>query len=70
VRKKHPELVVVRGPFLEILRNGDRCAALHGGVSNQPFVCSIYDDRPKACRDFENGGAHCLTARRRVGLSL
>jgi Fe-S-cluster containining protein len=33
------------------------------------FSCAIYDDRPRACRDFEAGGAHCLVARRRVGLS-
>ncbi|HEX4340285.1 MAG TPA: YkgJ family cysteine cluster protein [Polyangiaceae bacterium] len=78
VRKKHPELVVVRGPFLEIKRNGDRCAALGGGVMEQgaseprlvPYACGIYADRPRSCRDFENAGEHCLTARRRVGLSL
>ncbi len=34
-----------------------------------PFTCDIYSDRPRTCRDFELGGAHCLTARRRVGLS-
>lgn len=38
--------------------------------SQQPFVCSIYDDRPTTCRDFTLGSAHCLTARRAVGLSL
>jgi len=30
----------------------------------------LYDDRPRSCRDFTLGSAHCLTARRRVGLSL
>jgi hypothetical protein len=79
VRKKHPALVVVRGPFLEIERRGDRCAALGGGSVERapgeepsfvPFACNIYDDRPKSCRDFEAGGEHCLTARRRVGLTL
>lgn len=78
VRKKHPGLVVVRGPYLEIQRRGDRCAALGGGALTDPdgstrlvpYACEIYGDRPKACRDFENGGEHCLTARRRVGLSL
>ncbi|HVU04652.1 MAG TPA: YkgJ family cysteine cluster protein [Polyangiaceae bacterium] len=69
VRKTHPELVERRGPFLQILRSGDRCAALEGG-DREPYACRIYDERPKACRDFENGGEHCLTARRRVGLSL
>ncbi len=75
VRKKHPELVVKRGPFLEMVRAGDRCAALGGGDARRdgtfsPFACAIYEDRPRSCREFERGGGHCLTARRRVGLSL
>jgi hypothetical protein len=79
VRRTHPELVVRRGPFLELQRQGDRCAALHGGRSEQTadgtrtlarWSCAIYDDRPRSCREFERGGAHCLTARRRVGLTL
>lgn len=79
VRKKHPALIVLRGPYLEIERRGDRCAALDGGTVERtsdggatftPFVCSIYEDRPRSCRHFEKGGEHCLTARRRVGLSL
>jgi Fe-S-cluster containining protein len=53
---------------------GTRCAALHGGAPGpagqwQPYACTIYDDRPRPCRELERGGAHCLTARRRVGLS-
>lgn len=78
VRKKHPSLVVVKGPFLEMQRQGDRCAALSGGsldpgaqgATPVPYSCTIYGDRPKSCREFERGGEHCLTARRRVGLSL
>ena len=27
--------------------------------------CSIYDDRPQMCRDYERGGAWCLEAIRR-----
>jgi hypothetical protein len=34
------------------------------------YRCTIYDDRPRTCRDFTVGSAHCLTARRRVGMSL
>jgi hypothetical protein len=43
-----------------------------GGEGGAPptFACTIYDDRPRACRDFEAGGRHCLVARRRVGLSV
>jgi hypothetical protein len=72
--KAQPAYIVDRGTYLEIRRNGDRCAALHGGevVDNKTtrFHCVIYDDRPRTCRDFTLGSAHCLTARRRVGLSL
>lgn len=45
-----------------------------GAVTTRPispgrgFSCVIYDDRPRACRDFEAGGRHCVVARRRVGL--
>lgn len=74
VRKKQPGYVVDRGTYLEVLRDGGRCAALHGGVVEAGTVtryhCVIYDDRPRTCRDFTLGSAHCLTARRRVGLSL
>jgi hypothetical protein len=79
VRKKHPELVVLRGPYLEIRREGDRCSMLGGGAvatladgtrRHEPYACRIYADRPKTCRDFANGGEHCLSARRKVGLSL
>lgn len=38
--------------------------------SEEPFLCSIYDDRPTTCRNFTLGSAHCLSARRAVGLSL
>ena len=30
--KKQPDYIVDRGTYLEIRRDGDRCAALHGGV--------------------------------------
>ncbi|MDQ3333961.1 MAG: YkgJ family cysteine cluster protein [Myxococcota bacterium] len=67
VVKKQPSFIVVRDTYLEIRREGDRCAALQG---ESRYHCVIYDDRPKTCRDFTLGSAHCLTARRRVGLSL
>jgi len=79
VLELHPELVVDRGQYVELRRSGDRCAALAGGRLERPadessafvpYRCLIYPDRPKPCRDFENAGEHCLTARRRVGLSL
>jgi hypothetical protein len=74
VVKARPDFIVDRGHYLELRRAGDRCAALEGGHvdgnTTTRFHCAIYDDRPKTCRDFTLGGAHCLTARRRVGLSL
>ena len=75
VVKKQPTYVVDRTTYLEIMRNGDRCGALDGGHDDGTghatrYACVIYDDRPKTCRDFTLGSEHCLTARRRVGLSL
>jgi len=75
VVKKQPTYVVDRTTYLEIIRSGDRCGALEGGRDDGTghatrYGCVIYDDRPKTCRDFTLGSEHCLTARRRVGLSL
>jgi hypothetical protein len=67
VVRRHPELVVWREGYVELRRDGDRCAALE--VSGRRFACRIYADRPRPCRDFANGGPHCLEARRRIGLS-
>jgi len=73
--KKQPTYIVDRTTYLEIRREGDRCGALGGGQFGEDgkatqYGCVIYDDRPRTCRDFTLGSAHCLTARRRVGLSL
>ncbi len=66
--KKQPDFIVDLGTRLELRRAGDRCAALEGDTTTR-FRCVIYDDRPRTCRDFTLGSEHCLTARRRVGLS-
>ncbi len=83
VRRRAPDFVVDRGPGgdgdrYEVRRAVDRCAALEGGELIQlgvgprraSFRCVIYDDRPRTCRLFTASSGHCLTARRRVGLSL
>jgi hypothetical protein len=74
VVKKQPTYIEDRGTYLEIRRRGDRCSALEGGDvaggKQTRFACVIYDDRPRTCREFTLGSEHCLTARRRVGLSL
>nr|HEX4318695.1 YkgJ family cysteine cluster protein [Kofleriaceae bacterium] len=78
--RAHPELIVDHGTYLELARrpgptgDRDRCMALHGGEVQGTRVaryhCTIYEDRPRTCRDFTLGSEHCLTARQRVGLSL
>jgi hypothetical protein len=67
VVRRHPELIVHRESYVEILREGDHCAALERDEGR--YLCRIYPDRPRTCRDFSLGGEHCLDARRRVGLS-
>ncbi len=64
--RAHPDLVERDGATRLVRREGDRCAALEVG---DDYRCRIYPDRPRTCRDFERAGEHCLTARRRVGLS-
>jgi hypothetical protein len=72
---KEPELIVRQGHRFEIRREGARCAALlvepqiGSGSATSGYSCSIYESRPKPCRDFAAGGRHCVEARRRVGLS-
>ncbi len=68
VRGLHPELVIERSDYLEIKRQGTRCAALTGEQGN--FACSIYQARPRCCAELELGSRHCLIARQRVGLSI
>ena len=67
---QEPALIERHGQRFEIRREGVRCAAL---IVAEPaparYSCSIYDHRPKPCREFEANGRHCLDARRRVGLS-
>jgi len=67
-----PHLIVRHGHRFEIRREGERCAALAVGPpdSSPRYACTIYDNRPKTCREFAANGRHCLDARRRVGLSV
>ncbi len=72
--KARPDYIVPRGEIFQVRREGDRCAALQGGAlegeKRTRYLCVIYDDRPRTCREFTLGSEHCLTARRRVGLSM
>ena len=80
VRHGHRFEILREGPRCAALHDGRERSqspntstpAPHEDVSESTrpmFACTIYDDRPRACRDFEAGGRHCLVARRRVGLS-
>lgn len=69
VRRRHAALVADDSWGTFIPRPGGRCAALTGDGSTAAYRCSIYEDRPAACREFALGGSACLEARRRVGLS-
>src|SRR5262245_9130967 len=44
------------------------CRALEGKVGRR-VACSVYEDRPHLCREFEAGTPECLAARRAIGLS-
>lgn len=71
VMRRHPALVLARDQRGKLRRDGERCVALTGGhTPTDPYACSIYPDRPRTCREFTQGSANCLDARRRVGFSL
>jgi hypothetical protein len=62
--RRVPEQSATSGP------DDTRCVALRGdGGDAHPFTCDIYGERPQTCHAFTLGSAHCLVARRRVGLS-
>ena len=48
------------------MRNG-QCIALDGELKKQ-VTCTIYEDRPSACRQFEAGSEACLRLREKAGL--
>jgi Fe-S-cluster containining protein len=45
-----------------------RCVALRGEVG-RAAGCTIYENRPQACRNFEPGGMLCLEARRALNIT-
>lgn len=69
VRKRHPTLVAVDGFGAHLPRPGGLCVGLQVSAEQRSHRCRIYEERPRACRDFAIGGDACLDARRRVGLS-
>ncbi|MCB9766154.1 MAG: YkgJ family cysteine cluster protein [Alphaproteobacteria bacterium] len=65
--RAHPDWVAEDAHGAHLPRPEGFCVALQRPEA--PYLCAAYALRPASCRDFEVGGAHCLTARRRVGLS-
>ena len=64
-------MVAVARRQRKLCREGSRCAALAGGGAiREAYVCAVYKDRPRTCRDFDRGRANCLDAHRRMRLSL
>lgn len=69
ILRVHPELVTLDAHGAHLGRPGGSCVALSGDGAKDPYTCTVYGVRPRACRDFEVAGDACLEARRRVGLS-
>lgn len=67
IARKFPSLVVLKNGTYEIPRSGS-CPLLSSDGSQ--YACEAYDERPRSCREFEQGSANCLLARERVGLSF
>jgi hypothetical protein len=67
--RAHPSLVQRSSLGASVPRPGGRCVALDGDGVQAPFTCRYYEIRPKSCAQFPIGGAACLLARRRTGLS-
>ncbi len=68
LRKTRPDLLTLVEGRAELRRPNGRCVALEGGLE-KPFTCTVYEDRPRSCREFAAQSDNCLLARRRVGLS-
>lgn len=65
------ELTEQRDPWWSCMKGTNqaqpRCVALTGTIGAQ-VACSVYAQRPQACRDLAAGDAQCLRARARHGL--
>jgi Fe-S-cluster containining protein len=62
-----PEFLPRLGTKLDA--NAAKVCAAFGGVVGSTCVCTIYEERPSACRQFEVGGRQCREERRRMGVA-
>jgi len=55
----------LRWTFMRRDEQTGKCVALSGELRR--CACTIYEDRPALCREFEAGSADCLEVRRKFG---
>ena len=65
--RSHPDRIIEVYGRLNVCRLGSICGCLEPADGTWP--CAVYEDRPKTCRDFESGGANCVDARVRMGIT-
>lgn len=53
------ELTTFEGNRCYMKMYDGHCAALVVDATSQRFVCSVYENRPKVCRELERGGPAC-----------
>ncbi len=68
--RAHGALVERVDGRLVLRRLDGRCPPLSGDGRAAPYACAVYEDRPRTCRDLAPGSDGCVTARRRVGLTV
>jgi hypothetical protein len=61
--RRAPELTVFIGNRCFMRMVDGHCAALEPSPDTGAFVCSVYDERPKTCRELDRGSAECAGER-------
>ena len=65
--RQHPDRVKRVDGRWNVERKNGICGCL--STEDGMWQCEVYLDRPRTCRDFEQGGANCVDARVRLGLT-
>ncbi len=53
------DLVVFHGNRAFMRMRDGHCAALRVDLPSASFACTVYEERPQACRDLERGSSAC-----------